>query len=436
MRIIDLIEKKKHGGRLTDEEIDYMVKGYVSGEICDYQMSAMLMAILFKGMDNEETVRLTLDMEHSGDVVDLSPIPGVKVDKHSTGGVGDKTTLICAPVAAACGVKIAKMSGRGLGHTGGTLDKLESVPGFRINLSQKEFFDNVKRIGISVIGQTGNVVPADKKLYALRDVTGTVDSIPLIASSVMSKKLASGSDAILLDVKVGSGAFMKTPEDAMKLAKAMVSIGQLAGRRVTALITDMDKPLGRNIGNALEVKEAIEVLKGGGPEDLTEVSLALAAEMVRLADGSACEDASARVKEAIASGAAAEKLRELFKAQGGDPEVVDRPGLLPEARHSCEVKAPADGYITHMDAEGIGTSAMLLGAGREKKEDRIDYGAGITLLKKTGDRVAAGEPVAILYTSWKPRFENAEKTFIEALTIGEQPPQKKPLILGRVESAR
>lgn len=438
MRMLDLIEKKKNGGKLTGEEIRFAINGYVGGEIPDYQMSAMLMAIWFKGMDAEETAQLTLCMEHSGEVIDLSSIPGVKVDKHSTGGVGDKTTLIVAPAAAACGVKIAKMSGRGLGHTGGTLDKLESIPGFRINLTREEFFDTVRRTGIAVIGQTGNVVPADKMLYALRDVTATVDSIPLIASSIMSKKLAAGSDAILLDVKTGSGAFMKTEEDSMRLAKAMVEIGSHAGRRVTALITDMDVPLGNCVGNALEVKEAVEVLNGGGPSDLREVCIHLTAEMILLSKqkwGSP-EKARKMAAEAIESGQALRKFCEMVKAQGGDENAILHPELLPTASVVCEVKSDKDGYISRMNAEGIGTAAMLLGAGRETKDQAIDHAAGIRLLKKTGDFVRKGEVVAQLYTNEESRVEEASKVFCRTLAFSDNYEKQRPLILVRISGSK
>lgn len=432
MRTVDLIEKKKHGGSLSPEEIAFIVHGYVSGDIPDYQMSAMLMAIWFNGMDPEETLRLTLEMRDSGDVIDLSGIPGIKVDKHSTGGVGDKTTLIVAPAAAACGVKVAKMSGRGLGHTGGTLDKLESIPGFRIALDREEFFNIVSRTGLSVIGQTGNVVPADKMIYALRDVTATVDSIPLIASSIMSKKLAAGSDAIVLDVKVGHGAFMKTEEEARKLAEAMVDIGRRAGRRTTALITSMDGPLGRCVGNSIEVEEAVDVLKGQGPSDLTELSVALAAEMVRLFDGSDHDEAYGRVREALASGAALGKLCEMVEAQGGDRSSILEKDGLPAAKERYELKAKDSGFIEAMDAELVGRSAMILGAGREKKGDPISYGAGIRLLKKTCDKVVSGETIAVLYADEPERFKDAAKLFESAVVMSSEPVDSKPLIIGRV----
>ena len=399
MRMYDLIEKKKRGGSLLTEEIAYMVRGFVAGDIPDYQMSAMLMAVYFKGMDDREITDLTLEMAHSGDMVDLSPIEGIKADKHSTGGVGDKTTLVTGPIVAACGVKVAKMSGRGLGHTGGTVDKLESIPGFKTAIPREEFFRIVNENGLALIGQSGNMVPADKKLYALRDVTATVDSIPLIASSIMSKKLAAGSDCIVLDVKTGSGAFMKTLEDSISLAREMVSIGTLAGRRCCALITNMDVPLGHAIGNSLEMEEAIETLKGRGPEDLTCVCL------------------------------------ELAESQGGDGRHVENPGLFHKAPLSREVKASETGFITHMDTEGIGVASVMLGAGRNKKEDTIDYSAGILLEKKYGDSVREGETIAVLYASHEELFGPAMEKFLASCTLGKQMPEPEPLIFARISDA-
>lgn len=436
MRMYDLIMKKRNGGIFSEAELRYMVNGYVAGEIPDYQMSAMLMAIWYQGMDDEETAVLTDAMAKSGDMVDLSPIEGTKVDKHSTGGVGDKTTLIVAPIAAACGVKIAKMSGRGLGHTGGTVDKLESIPGLRTAFSRQEFFDIVNRTGICVAGQSGNLAPADKKLYALRDVTATVDSIPLIASSIMSKKLAAGSDSILLDVKTGSGAFMKTLEDSIRLAEKMVAIGEHAGRRTAALITNMDIPLGNSIGNALEVVEAAETLRGKGPEDLTEVSFHLAANMLYLADKGTLEACMAQVKEVVADGKALEKLAEMVKAQGGDAGVIYDTALFAKASCEYHVRAPRTGYIRHMDTEAIGISSSLLGAGRITKEDSIDYCAGIILKRKTGDYVREGETLAVLYASDEKLFDDAGEVFLNALKFSEDKPEKAPLIYARVEKEK
>ncbi len=456
MRMYDLIEKKKRGESLSQPEIQFLVDGYVEEKIPDYQMAAMLMAICFQGMDRRETAWLTLAMEHSGEVVDLSSLDGPTVDKHSTGGVGDKTTLIAAPLAAACGAVVAKMSGRGLGHTGGTIDKLESIPGFRTALSREEFFQVVRKTGLSVIGQTGNLVPADKKMYALRDVTATVDCIPLIASSVMSKKLAAGSQAILLDVKTGSGAFMKTPEEAAKLAEEMVAIGCAAGRRTGALITDMDVPLGRMVGNALEVQEAAQVLQGRGPADLTEVCIALAADMLVLcglaepeAEGSETAEPEAAwgkraeavsprrsgvalVRQALADGSGLERLKAMVQAQGGDPQALEHPQRLPQASCRYTVLAPADGYVTHMDTEGIGIASMLLGAGRSRKEDALDYGAGIELRKKTGEPVRAGEPLAVLYAGKERLFPEAEKKLLASYAFGPEPPSLRKHVLARV----
>ena len=367
MRMYDLIMKKRNGEALTKEEIQYMITEYVDGKIPDYQMSAFLMAVYFKGMNEEETLAMTQAVAHSGDMVDLSGIEGMKVDKHSTGGVGDKTTLVIAPIVASCGVKVAKMSGRGLGHTGGTVDKMEAIPGMRTALDREEFFDVVNKTGLSVIGQSGNLAPADKKLYALRDVTATVDSIPLIAVSIMSKKLAAGNDGILLDVKTGSGAFMKTVEDSIALAKEMVSIGENAGKKMAALITNMDIPLGHNIGNSLEVIEAVETLRGKGPADLTEVCLQLASNMLYLAGKGTEEECRALSENAIRSGAALERLVAMVEAQGGDSEVILNTDKFAKAPYVYEVKAEKDGYITHIDAEGCGIASAMLGAGRERR---------------------------------------------------------------------
>lgn len=430
MRVVDLIRKKRTGEEMSDEEIRFLIDGVVRGTIPDYQTAAWAMAVCFTGMTARETASLTMAMAESGDLVDLSGIRGVKVDKHSTGGVGDKTTLILAPLVASCGVPVAKMSGRGLGHTGGTIDKLESIAGFRTELSREEFFAQVNEIGAAVIGQSGNIAPADKKLYALRDVTGTVDSIPLIASSVMSKKIAAGADAILLDVKFGSGAFMKTAEDAIELAKAMVSIGTEVGRNTVAAITDMDQPLGRNIGNALEVREAIDVLRGEGPGDLRELCLALGSHMLVLGGQAADEaDARAKLEQALASGEALRKLAQLIAAQGGDPAVVERPELLPQAAARVRVVADRDGYVHGIDAEEIGVAAMRLGAGRAAKEDKIDFAVGLELVAKRGDRVRQGDTLAILHArSDDETAASAREQVLGAYAIEGEPPAAQPLI--------
>lgn len=432
MRMVRAIEKKRDGLALLNEEIREMIAGYVAGEIPDYQMSAMLMAICLKGMTDEELAVLTDAMKTSGDVVDLSNIPGIKVDKHSTGGVGDKTTLIIAPMVAACGVKVAKMSGKGLGFTGGTIDKLESIPGFRTVLDREEFFAAVNKTGLSVIGQSGNLVPADKKLYALRDVTGTVESIPLIAASIMSKKLAAGSDCILLDVKTGSGAFMKTYEDSRMLAQKMVGIGNRSGKKTVALITDMEEPLGNHIGNALEIVEAIETLKGKGPQDLTRLCIQLAGNMLCLAGLGEIEDCLKKAEETIKDGSALDRFRAMVEAQGGDPKVVDSPQTLLHADFEYQVKAHKGGIITHIDAQMCGIASGMLGAGRETKESILDYSAGIALYKKAGDPVEAGETVAVLYASNEKLFKAAESQMQEAVIIGMESIVKKPLVLERI----
>ncbi len=432
MRMYDIIVKKREGGTLSEEEIRWTVNGFAKGEIPDYQMSAFLMAVYFQGMTDEETAILTNAMADSGDRMDLSMLPGVKVDKHSTGGVGDKTTLIAAPIAAACGCTVAKLSGRGLGHTGGTVDKLESIPGMRTALSAEELTEVVRRTGLAVTGQTGSLAPADKKIYALRDVTATVESIPLIASSIMSKKLAAGSECIVLDVKTGSGAFMKTVEDSIRLAEKMVAIGVQNGRKMSALITDMDSPLGCQIGNALEVEEAVRTLSDNGPEDLTTVSLALAAEMLYLAGKGSRPVCLRCAKEAVTSGAALRKLAEMVEAQGGDQECIFHPERLGRAPFGMDFCAAKDGYIVKMDSEEIGTAAMLLGAGRETKDSEIDSLAGIILLKKTGSAVKKGEPIARLLTSEERRLHDAEKKMAHAVTIGQNSPEKRPLIYARV----
>ena len=423
-RFVDLIQKKKNGETLTKEEIDFMITDYVAGKIPDYQMSAMLMAIYFNGMENEELAAFTLAMRDSGDLVDLSPIEGIKVDKHSTGGVGDKTTLIVGPIVAACGVPVAKMSGRGLGFTGGTLDKLESISGFRIDLSAEEFFETVKKTGISVIGQTGNLAPADKLLYALRDVTATVDSIPLIAASVMSKKLAAGSDKIVLDVTTGSGAFMKNTRDAKKLAKHMVAIGNHAGKETVAILTGMEEPLGFAIGNNMEVKEAIEVLKGGGPEDVKEVSVALAGMMLSLGlENVSLSQGKRMAKKALSSGQAFEKFKEMVQAQGGDIRYVEHPEFFERDAFEGEVLAAEDGFLSGMDTEKIGVAAGLLGAGRETKDSVIDMSAGIYLKKKIGDTVKKGEPIAICYAGTKEKLNRGMAMFESSIRYSKEAPR-------------
>ncbi len=433
MRMYDLIEKKKCGQELSSEEIQWMIQEYVAENIPDYQMSAFLMSVYFKGMTDEELTVLTQTMAHSGDMVDLSKIMGIKADKHSTGGVGDKTTLIVAPIVAACGVKVAKMSGRGLGHTGGTIDKLESIPGFQVAIDTDRFFEIVNEVGISVIGQTGNLAPADKKLYALRDVTATVDSIPLIAASIMSKKLAAGSDCILLDVKTGSGAFMKSIEDSITLAEKMVSIGTKAGRKIAALITNMDIPLGYAIGNSLEVIEAVRVLKGEGPKDLAQVSFELAANMLYLADKGTLDECKAKVKESIDSGKALEKLKDMVKAQGGDVSVIEDTNNFKKAEYSYDVVAPVSGIITHINTEEVGVASVALGAGRETKESSIDYQAGIVLRKKTGEKVQVGDVLATLYSSSFEMIQAGEKLFLDSYTIeSDGAYQDEPLIYARV----
>lgn len=432
MRMFDVIAKKRDGETLSKEELQFVIDGYVSGQIPDYQMSALLMAIYLRGMTDQETAQLTDIMAHSGDMVDLSAIHGIKVDKHSTGGVGDKTTLVITPIVAACGVKIAKMSGRGLGHTGGTVDKMESVPGTRTSLDRQEFFDQVNRIGISVIGQSGNLAPADKKIYALRDVTATIGCVPLIASSIMSKKLAAGSDCILLDVKTGNGAFMKTLDGSIQLAQAMVAIGAHNGRKVAALITDMDTPLGYNIGNSLEVIESAEVLKGRGPADLTEVCYQLAANMLLLAGKGTLAECRKMAEEAVASGAAYEKLKQMFAAQGGDVSVLDDPDKFAKAKYSREIRADQSGWLYATNTEMIGNASVLLGAGRIKKEDTIDFAAGIVLHKKAGDRVEKGDLLATFYAEDEGKFASAEEMYRGALTFRDEKPVLPELVMARV----
>lgn len=428
MRIYDIIAKKRDKGELTDEEIEFFVKESVKGNIKDYQITALLMAIYLNGMTDRETVTLTLKMAESGDMLDLSCLDGVTADKHSTGGVGDKTTLVVAPIVASLGIKVAKMSGRGLGHTGGTIDKLEAIDGFDTALSPEKFIKNVKEHGIAVVGQTGNLAPADKLFYSLRDATATVGCMPLIASSIMSKKLAAGSECIVLDVKYGSGAFMKTAEAAEELSKMMVDIGEKAGRKVAAVISDMDTPLGFGIGNSLEIKEAVDVLKGKDVSDLKEVCLTLAANIVKLSEGITIENARTKVENALESGAAYEKFKEFIAAQGGNLEQIENTDLLPGTAFTAEIPCPTDGFIGSMNAERIGSSSVILGAGREKKEDTIDFGAGIFLHKKTGDFCKKGESLATIYTNKAETLKSAEKCFLEAISFSEDEPKRNELI--------
>lgn len=428
MRIYDIIADKRDKKELTDEQIAYFVSAYTKGEIEHYHASALLMAIYLNGMTDRETVTLTKEMAKSGDMLDLSAIDGVTVDKHSTGGVGDKTTLIVAPIVASAGLKTAKMSGRGLGHTGGTVDKLESVDGFSTSLSPEAFINNVKKHGICVVGQSGDLAPADKKIYALRDSTATVGSMPLIASSIMSKKLAAGASCIVLDVKTGSGAFMKTPEEAEELSRKMVDIGKSAGRKVAAVISDMDTPLGKNIGNSLEVIEAVEVLKGNGSDDLREVCLVLAGNIIALAEGISAEEGIKKAAFHLESGAAYEKFREFISSQGGNLRQIDDPSLFKQPLYSADVLSPDGGYIAGMNAEAIGTASVILGAGRIKKDDPVDHSAGIILHKKTGDKVLKNEKIATLYTDNAASFSDAEKLLLKSIKIVDTEAQRPPLI--------
>ena len=432
MRIVDIIKKKRNGLKLNKKEIDFFINGYVSGEIPDYQASSLLMAILLKGMDKEETANLTFAIRDSGDKLDFSQIDGVRVDKHSTGGVGDKTSLIIAPIVASLGVKVAKMSGRGLGHTGGTVDKLESITGYKTELSNEEFIKQVNEIGISIVGQSANLAPADKKLYALRDVTGTVESLPLVVSSIMGKKLCADDDVIVLDVKCGSGAICKTLKESKELASLMVEIGKKAGKKMLALITNMDKPLGNAIGNSLEVKEAIETLKGKGPKDLTEICMILASNILYIAGKGSLTECETAVMQSIKDGSALNKLIELVKAQGGDENLIKNPENFVKAKYSREIYSPYDGYIIKTDTEGYGNASLMLGAGRNSLEDKIDYTAGIILSKKTGDKVNKGELIATLYSNTNC-FDNAEKLFLLSTVIGEFKPKNKPLVLDVVK---
>lgn len=433
MRIYDILEQKRRGEEHSREQLEFFINGFVSGDIPDYQAAAWLMAVCCNGMTDRETAVLTEIMAASGDSVDLSRFGERSVDKHSTGGVGDKTSLIVAPIVACCGGKVAKMSGRGLGHTGGTIDKLESVPNFRTELSSDEFFETVEKTGMAIIGQTGNIAPADKKLYALRDVTATVESIPLITSSIMSKKLAAGALSIVLDVKVGSGAFMKTEAQARVLAQSMVNIGKRLGRNVTAVLTDMDTPLGSAIGNSLEVAEAISVLKGECRGDLYEVSISLAAEMLSLCLGVDTDKAYEMAQEAVSSGKAPRKMREWMAAQGADVCYIDDPSLFKRAEYVRELKAEEDGYIASMETARIGAASVSLGSGRVKKTDVIDPAAGIVLSAKTGDKVKKGDTLCTLYTSSPDRADEAERIFRGAVTLAPQPTTRPPLIYGIIK---
>lgn len=420
MRMVDIIAKKRDGKELTTEEIQFFIKGYTDGSIPDYQVSALAMAIFFQDMSDRERADLTMAMVNSGETIDLSEIEGVKVDKHSTGGVGDTTTLVLGPLVAALDVPVAKMSGRGLGHTGGTIDKLEAVAGFHVEITKEQFIDLVNRDKVAVIGQTGNLTPADKKIYALRDVTGTVNSIPLIASSIMSKKIAAGADAIVLDVKTGAGAFMKTEEDAKKLAHAMVRIGNNVGRQTMAVISDMSQPLGFAIGNALEVKEAIDTLKGEGPEDLTELVLVLGSQMVVLGKkANTLEEAREMLKEVMKNGKAIEKFKEFLRNQGGDSSIVDHPEKLPQAKYVIDVPAKTSGVVSNIVADEIGIAAMLLGAGRATKEDEIDLAVGLMLRKKVGEAVKEGEPLVTIYAN-RENVEDVKAKIYENISISEK----------------
>lgn len=433
MRMYDVILKKRQGIELSDKEIQWLIRGYVEGSIPDYQMSAFLMAVMFKGMTTKELGTFTMAMAHSGDMVNLSTIKGIKVDKHSTGGVGDKTTLVIASLVAACGGVVAKMSGRGLGHTGGTIDKMESIPGLKTELSEEAFRNQVNNIGVAVIGQSSNIAPADKKIYALRDVTATVDSIPLIASSIMSKKLASGADAILLDVKVGSGAFMKSLDEAHILAQTMVDIGRENNRIVKAVITDMDRPLGYAIGNALEIAEVIQTLRGHGPRDLTEECIVMAAYLLVMSEKGDYDTCYAKVQSALQNGDGLAKLRELIISQGGDGRVVDNISLLGQSQFTYDIKTSSAGYITHMDTEACGIASVMLGAGRTVKDGPIDMTAGIVMHKKTGDSIAEGDVIATLYADDESLFEGVVHAYVQALTIGLEKPVSRDTILAVIE---
>ncbi len=428
MRIYDIIEKKRDGGVLSKAEIEFFINEYTAEKIEDYQASALLMAVFLNGMTEEETVNLTMAMANSGDVLDLSPINGITADKHSTGGVGDKTSLVVAPICASLGVKMAKMSGRGLGHTGGTIDKLESINGYNVTMNTADFFKQVNEIGIALIGQTGNLAPADKKLYALRDVTATVDNMSLIASSIMSKKIAAGAENIVLDVKCGNGAFMKDEQSASALAELMVKIGKKCGRNMAAVITNMDVPLGFNVGNALEIAEVVELLHNRGDRNLRELCLVLSATILSISQSISYEAAFVIAENTLKDGSAFNKLKELVSAQGGDTAVLDDTSLLPKSKLQLEIKADKIGFIQGINSRIVGESAVLLGAGRERKTDNIDYGAGIVLSKKTGDKVEIGDTIATLYANTKERLENAERLFTSAFVIGDEKPNEMKLI--------
>ncbi|PIW12049.1 MAG: pyrimidine-nucleoside phosphorylase [Candidatus Infernicultor aquiphilus] len=433
MRFSDLIIKKRNGLKLTENDIKFMIEKYNEGKIPDYQMSAMLMAIYFKGMNNSEIRYLTKAMIDSGKIIDLSSIPGIKVDKHSTGGVGDTTTLALAPMVAAAGVKVAKMSGRGLGHTGGTIDKLESIEGFKTELSLNKFIKIVKKVGVSIISSTSDLVPADKKLYALRDVTGTVDSIPLIVSSIMSKKLAAGADAIVLDITTGSGAFMREYKDALKLGKIMVDIGLEFKKEIIGVVSNMDEPLGFAIGNSLEVKEAIEILKNKGPEDLRRLCLVLGSYMLKLGRVTKTyQEGKNKLEKILKSGVALNKFKEMIIAQGGNSGIIDNPELLPLAKHCTKIKANKSGYIQKIDSRLVGESAMLLGAGREEKESKIDLSVGIVLKKKVGNRININENLAEVHYNDSEKLKEAKKKLLSSFIIGIKKPVKLPLILATI----
>ena len=430
MRMVDLIQKKRDGGVLSEEEIKFIVSGYTSGSITDYQMSALLMSIYFEDMTDEEITCLTMAMSHSGDVIDLSEIEGIKVDKHSTGGVGDTTTIVLAPLVASVGAAVAKMSGRGLGHTGGTIDKLEAIPGFQVEIPNDDFIRLVNESYVAVTGQSGDLAPADKKIYALRDVTATVDSIPLISSSIVSKKIASGADAIVLDVTTGDGAFMKSLEDAERLAHTMVRIGKLANRQTMAIISDMSQPLGNAIGNANEIVEAIDALKGEGPEDLMEMVYTLGSQMVVLAKkADTLEEARAMLEENIKNGKATEKFKEMIRNQGGDDSIVDHPEKLPQAKYVIEVPSKKSGVISKMVADQIGIAAMMLGAGRRTKEEAIDYAVGLYLNKKVGDSVEEGESLVTIYAN-REDVEDVKKVLYDNIEIGES--GQEPVLIHKV----